>query len=191
VRPRLWVELTLLAVGYGLYTLTRDLAPPRRLSAFADAAAIRTAEGWLHIAVERQANLWLTMHPVLATLADYYYATVHFVAVIGVLVWLYWRRPGLYRRARAILVATTLTALVVFWLFPVAPPRLLPGYVDTLVVGHTWGSWGTSGVATLANQYAAMPSLHTAWAAWTADPWALSRQPTSSSRSLIRTYPPG
>ncbi len=167
-RPRLWAELILLSIGYGLYTLTRDLAPARRLLAFADADDIRTMEGWLHITVERQANLWLTVHPVLAMLADYYYATIHFVAVISVLVWLYWRRPALYRQARAVLVATTLAALTVFWLFPVAPPRLLPGYVDTLVVQHTWGSWGTSGVTTLANQYAAMPSLHTAWAAWTA-----------------------
>jgi len=158
----------MLGVGYGLYTLTRDLAPARRQAAFADAAAIRAAEGWLHMGIERGANLWLTMHPVLATTADYYYATAHFAAVIGLLVWLYWRRPGLYRRARSVLVAVTLTALAVFWLFPVAPPRLLPGYVDTLVARHTWGSWGTAGIASLANPYAAMPSLHTAWAAWTA-----------------------
>jgi len=168
VRPQWWAELALLSIGYVLYTLTRDLAPARRQAAFADAAAIRTAEGWLHIAAERQANLWLAMHPALATMADYYYATAHFVAVIVMLVWLYWRRPAIYRRARAVLVAATLTALAVFWLFPVAPPRLLPGYVDTLVVRHTWGSWGTAGVAMLANPYAAMPSLHTAWAAWTA-----------------------
>src|SRR6266705_6976662 len=116
MRPKLLAELILLGVGYALYTLTRDLAPARRQMAFADAAAIRTAEGWLHIAGEQQANLWLTMHPVLATMADYYYATVHFVAVIAMLVWLYWRHPALYRRARAVLVAATLAALAVCWL---------------------------------------------------------------------------
>src|SRR6266536_4933241 len=52
MRPRLLAELILLGVGYALYTLTRDLAPARRQMAFADAAAIRTAEGWLHIAGE-------------------------------------------------------------------------------------------------------------------------------------------
>ncbi len=181
MRPRLLAELILLGVGYALYTLTRDLAPARRQMAFADAAAIRTAEGWLHIAGEQQANLWLTMHPVLATMADYYYATAHFVAVIAMLVWLYWRHPALYRRARAVLVAATLAALAVFWLFPVAPPRLLPGYVDTLVAMHTWGSWGTAGVSQLANPYAAMPSLHTAWAAWTAGVIAVA-----SRRAVIR-----
>src|SRR6266487_3211890 len=181
MRPRLLAELILLGVGYALYTLTRDLAPARRQMAFADAAAIRTAEGWLHIAGEQQANLWLTMHPVLATMADYYYATAHFVAVIAMLVWLYWRHPALYRRARAVLVAATLAALAVFWLFPVAPPRLLPGYVDTLVAMHTWGSWGTAEVSQLANPYAAMPSLHTAWAAWTAGVIAVA-----SRRAVIR-----
>lgn len=165
---RWWKELTLLGAGYALYTVIRDLAPARRGAAFEHAATIYATEQRLHLAVEWHANHWLAGHPGLAEAAGYYYATLHFAAVITVLGWLFVRHPALYLRARTVLVTATLSGLAVFWLYPVAPPRLTDGFVDTVVAVHTWGSWGSSGVAALANPYAAMPSLHTAWAAWAA-----------------------
>ena len=59
-------------------------------------------------------------------------------------------------------------ALVGFWLYPLAPPRMFPdrGFIDTVVVYHTWGSWGSGGVDAASNQFAAMPSLHIGWALW-------------------------
>ncbi|MDT7655263.1 MAG: hypothetical protein QOI36_6681 [Pseudonocardiales bacterium] len=51
-------------------------------------------------------------------------------------------------------------------MFPLAPPRMLPqlGFVDTgLEFGHSvYGPQNSGGVA---NQFAAMPSLHVGWAA--------------------------
>ncbi|MDT0467404.1 phosphatase PAP2 family protein [Streptomyces sp. DSM 41699] len=49
-----------------------------------------------------------------------------------------------------------------------APPRFLAGqgYIDTVVAHHTWGSWASGDVASLSNQYAAMPSVHIIWSAW-------------------------
>jgi hypothetical protein len=69
---------------------------------------------------------------------------------------------------RTILVITTVIGLAGFYLYPLAPPRLLPsgGYIDTVVRFKTWGSWADPTVATHSNQYAAMPSLHIAWALW-------------------------
>ena len=62
------------------------------------------------------------------------------------------------------------SALAVFWCYPTAPPRLLaPGrYVDVVAATHAFGSWHSGTLATAANQLAAMPSLHIAWAAWSA-----------------------
>ncbi len=99
---------------------------------------------------------------------DYYYATLHFIVTIGVLVWLFVKRPHIYRGARTVLFATTLIGLAGFYLYPLAPPRLLPqyGYVDTLVKFHTWGSLADPDIAKHSNQFAAMPSLHIAWALW-------------------------
>ena len=56
-----------------------------------------------------------------------------------------------------------------FW--PLMPPRLLPrryGYVDTLAQYPTFWSFNSGAVNKISNQYAAMPSVHCAWALWCA-----------------------
>lgn len=62
----------------------------------------------------------------------------------------------------------TLVGLIGFWLYPVAPPRLLPGndFVDTVVLFHTPFALADPKMASATNQFAAMPSLHCAWALW-------------------------
>ncbi|MCZ9343411.1 phosphatase PAP2 family protein, partial [Streptomyces sp. TRM76130] len=87
------------------------------------------------------------------------------LTVLGVL---YWRRPVDYRWARASLGFATLLALVGFWLYPLAPPRLMPGLgiIDTVhgVQDFSRPDYGT--LTALTNQYAAMPSLHFGWSLW-------------------------
>ncbi len=120
-----------------------------------------------------------------------YYGTVHFLAVIFVLVVLFRRYPGRYRRWRNTLAFTTALGLVSFALFPVLPPRLLPagfGFVDTL--DHFGGVWNFShgALAKASDQYAAMPSLHTAWSTWC----ALAVKPVIRprwGRWLVALYP--
>ena len=86
-----------------------------------------------------------------------------------VLVWLRLRRPSLYTPLRNVLVLVSLVALLSYWLLPLAPPRLaIPGIVDTLKVNDILSAGEPKGPASLANQYAAMPSLHVAWAVWVA-----------------------
>jgi len=89
-------------------------------------------------------------------------------AVTGVLLWLFLAHSRIYRGARTVLFVTSLLALAGFWLYPLAPPRLLPqyGYIDTLLKFHTWGSLADPKIAEHSNQFAAMPSLHMAWALW-------------------------
>jgi hypothetical protein len=102
-------------------------------------------------------------------LANYFYATLFLVTVISVLAWLWLRRPQVYSYYRWILVVMTLIALVVFWLYPLAPPRLLPGagFIDTVPHFHTWGMDPSKPArAGISNQYAAMPSMHFGWALW-------------------------
>jgi membrane-associated phospholipid phosphatase len=68
-------------------------------------------------------------------------------------------------------------AFIVFWRFPVAPPRMLPGFTDVVASSHAFGSWHTGALASEANQLAAMPSLHMAWAAWcTLTIWRISKR---------------
>jgi hypothetical protein len=165
-RPPWWHELLFIGASYFLYTLTRNSVPAHELMALHRAKAILHIEHVLHIDVEHSVNIAFSHLSWLAIGADYYYATLHFGVTVGVLVWLYLRHPLRYRNVRTVLYATNLAALLGFWLLPLAPPRMLPGFVDTVVHFHTWGSWGSGDVADMSNQFAAMPSLHIAWALW-------------------------
>jgi hypothetical protein len=169
-RPRLYREILLIGLCYAAYTLVRNLVPPTHAAALAFGQQILHVEGDLHLSVEPTLNRLFVTHHWLGVGANYYYATLHFIVTIGVLVWLYTRHPERYLAYRRVIFATTVTALIGFWAFPLAPPRMLPGFVDTVLSFHTWGLYEStsSPVASVSNQYAAMPSLHTAWALWCA-----------------------
>ena len=165
--PRWWEEVLFIGLSYALYSTIRNAAPSHATAAFRRAREILRAERWLHIDVEHSANrLVAASHP-LAYLSSYWYALLHFVVTIGVLVWVYLRHPLRYRPIRTVLYLTNILALGGFWFYALAPPRLLPGFIDTVDLYPTaWGSWDTAGVAQLSNQLAAMPSLHIGWSTW-------------------------
>ncbi|MDT4919377.1 MAG: hypothetical protein QOI15_279 [Pseudonocardiales bacterium] len=167
-RPVWWQEIAIIAFGYWLYTLGRNSIPEQQSIAERHGRAIEHLQDWLQLNFERSFNHFVAGTEWLAQVLDYYYSTMHFIVTISVMVWLFVRRSHIYRGARTVLVTTTLLGLLGFWLFPTAPPRLLPefNYVDTLVKFHTWGSLADPDIAQHSNQYAAMPSLHIAWALW-------------------------
>lgn len=167
-RPRLLVEVALVVLSYWLYGLVRNGVPTHATAALHRARDLYDVEQRLGLDVELGLNRFFVRHDWLVIGANYYYATLHFAMTIGVLVWLYRRHPARYRAARTVLYLTNAVALLGFYVLPLAPPRFLPshGYVDTVVAFHTWGSWASGDVASASNQYAAMPSLHVAWAMW-------------------------
>ena len=166
--PRWWQELLLIAIGYFLYGRIRNLVPEQQSIAERHGRGVQHLQSALHLDFELSVNKFVATHEWLAQIMDYYYATLHFIVTIAVLIWLYVAHPRIYRGVRTILFATSLIALVGFWLYPLAPPRLLPqyGYIDTLLKFHTWGSLADPNIADHSNQYAAMPSLHIGWALW-------------------------
>jgi hypothetical protein len=169
-RPRLYREIFLIGICYSAYSLVRDLVPTTHTSALALGLAVLHVEAAVHLEVEPALNHLFVDERWLGVGADYYYATLHFIVTLAVLVWLYAWHPERYVVYRRIIFATTVLALVGFWACPLAPPRMLPGFVDTFVSFHTWGLYesASSPVASVSNQYAAMPSLHTAWSLWCA-----------------------
>nr|WP_279671498.1 phosphatase PAP2 family protein [Flexivirga meconopsidis] len=122
-------------------------------------------EQWLHLDIERSLNDWLSARPGLMTAANYEYATTYLISAALLLVISYLWAPQVYRQARNSFVLLNLLAFAVFAAYPLMPPRMMPGFVDTVASGGTVGSWGSPVVAG-ANQLAAMPSLHMAWALW-------------------------
>ncbi|MFT2019220.1 phosphatase PAP2 family protein [Streptomyces sp. 796.1] len=167
-RPRLWFEILLIAVSYWTYSLIRNAVPTQQATALRNADWIWDAEQHIGLAIERGVNHGVNSVTWLIVGMNYYYATLHFVVTIGVLVWLYRWHPGRYAAVRLVLFATTAVALVGFYFFPLAPPRLMPDmdFIDTVIVHHTWGSLASGNLSEVSNQYAAMPSMHIGWSTW-------------------------
>jgi PAP2 superfamily protein len=158
------LELALVAVLFEAYRLGRLLARGDEVAAHEHAALVHRLEGLLHLPSE--AGLQAVVPEAVLHLANVYYVSVHFPAMIAFLVWGYLFRPRAeYVWARNLLVTLTGTALVVHVLFPLAPPRMFPqwGFVDTMGALGPNAYAGASGA--LVNQFAAMPSLHVGWAA--------------------------
>ncbi|MBF6174525.1 bifunctional phosphatase PAP2/O-acyltransferase family protein [Nocardia blacklockiae] len=167
-RPALWRDIAVGLAVFGLYLLVDTLhSPERRVAADRHARSLFELEQWLHLDVELSLNRWLAAHEWLATLANYEYAFTYIVTAFVLLFWMYFRRTADYPRARDSFLLLNLLAIACFAVYPVTPPRLLPdlGFVDTVVTGGTWGSWGTPMVDG-SNQLAAVPSLHVGWALW-------------------------
>lgn len=167
-RPAIWFEVLLIAVSYLTYSAIRNAVPEQRTVALDNADWVWRTEHALGIGVEPAINHAADSVTWLIVTMNYYYATLHFVVTIGVLVWLYRTHPGRYAATRLVIFATTGTALLGYYLFPLAPPRLMRGghFIDTVEVHGTWGSTASGNLADMSNQYAAMPSMHIGWSVW-------------------------
>ncbi|MDP5316348.1 phosphatase PAP2 family protein [Streptomyces poriferorum] len=165
-RPPLVRELLLVVGLFVIYKFGRQAANGHVDEAFHNAGRVWNLERAVHLPGEGAVQGLLLHDETLIHLANTYYATVHFPATLLFLGWLYWRRPRHYVWSRRILAVLTGAALALHLLFPLAPPRLLAatGLVDTgQVYGPTvYGS--TPATDSMANQFAAMPSLHFGWA---------------------------
>jgi hypothetical protein len=185
-RRKGWHEFLFVAAIYGLYDLTRFVDAGRPATATANARRLLRLERRLHLAPESWLNHFVSGRATLAVPADYAYASLHYIVTLVVLLWLWRAHRDAYVPARRWLTAATLLALVGFATFPLAPPRELPGFIDTMARYGQYGWWGTAasapkGLGGLTNQYAAMPSLHIGWASWCA--WQIA---SNARRRLVR-----
>jgi len=217
-RPRLywWKEAAIIVAFYALYSLIRNQLGSERVSAgsvgeqaFNNAMRVIQWERWMGLYHEESIQDFFLGWNWLIKTMNVYYGTAHFVVTIGVFILLYWKRPWVFPQWRNALAFTTAFALVGFRFFPLMPPRLLDvtceqfggaciesgfrgpfgfGYVDTLAeIGGLW-SFDSGGLATISNQYAAMPSLHIGWSAWCAVAmWPLLRR--RWHRAVVLGYP--
>jgi membrane-associated phospholipid phosphatase len=97
---------------------------------------------------------------------DAFYVLAHVAVTIGVLVWIYLRHREHYPFVRNLIMLTTTVALVSFYVYPTAPPRMLSnyGFVDPLQLHHLVAAGGAQPSSYTYNPYAAMPSLHVGYA---------------------------
>ncbi|MEU3404369.1 phosphatase PAP2 family protein [Streptomyces sp. NPDC006670] len=165
-RRRLIRELLLVAGLFAVYKAGRMLSTGRTEEAHHNAVRVWDAERALHLPGEGAVQRLLLHSDAAVHAANTYYAAVHFPATVLFLVWLYLRRPGHYLWTRRVLAVLTGAALALHLSFPLAPPRMLEAahLVDT---GQVYGPTvyrAAPDADTMANQFAAMPSLHFGWA---------------------------
>ncbi|MFF8843928.1 bifunctional glycosyltransferase 87/phosphatase PAP2 family protein [Streptomyces sp. NPDC015127] len=169
-RPNLLLELLVTRVGYSVYSHIRAAATGSVDAAESHARQILSAEGALGIDIEHWANQAVVRTDWAEAFFDFYYTSFHFVIPLAILGILYVRRPSDYRWARSSLAFATLLALLGFWLYPLAPPRLMPGmgFIDTVHGPQDLANPDYGAMTAVTNQYAAMPSLHFGWSLWCA-----------------------
>src|ERR1700761_7234038 len=182
------LELATLAAAYMAPSLVRIVLTTTRSEAFGHAAALYQAEVGLGINVEPWFNHLVAPHATAALAVGYYYALLHFILTPLALAWLYVFRPRAFPRLRSALVLSTIGANIVFWTWPVAPPRFaIRGMTDILTAHNVLDSADPHGVTGAANLYAALPSLHVAWATWVAVAVVISTR--TRWRHLAWLYP--
>jgi len=170
LRPHWWTEAAVIVWLCWVYDAIANLAPLRQKAAMSHAGSILHFERALHIDPEAAMDHWMAAHRGLALVVADYYDNAHFVVTLGLIGLLWWKYPSLYRPLRNSLVAINVVGMAVFWVYPTAPPRLYDPavYTDVVALTHAIGSWHSGTLAHAANQFAAMPSLHVAWACWSA-----------------------
>jgi hypothetical protein len=173
-RPVWWTQI-LLAVGFAWgYDEVRALHGDVRATGLAHGLDVLHFDRALHVDWVTPINAWVTHHETVADALAGYYFVMHLgmTSLTLVVLWLHGRR---YRWHRDALLLMSMVGLVVYWLYPVAPPRLLPGFHDT--VRHVLPAAYDVETAR-ANLYAAVPSLHLAWAVWVGVAlWSISHRP--------------
>ena len=175
-------ESTLLAGLYSLWQLAGSLSVLGTQGAFQRAQDLVRWQHDLHLPSEASVQRLITGHPLVVQACNLYYATMHFGVLFVFLVWLFVRHRAEYGRWRTTLVLLTAGCLLI-QLIPVAPPRLLSGYVDTAA------QYGQSvyGLGLSTDQLSAMPSVHVGWAVLIA--WVVVTVSRSRWRWLAIAHP--
>ncbi len=170
-----WVEVLAILAFYGIYTWIRNANEGDIAEAFRNAQQLIDWQRAIGINHEELLQDWAEQWRPIIISMNYFYGSLHFIATAGVAVFLFARWSNDYPLWRNTLAITTALALIGFVTWPLMPPRLLEslggvdyGFTDTLAQYPTFWSFNSGAVSKVSNQFAAMPSVHVAWALWCA-----------------------
>jgi hypothetical protein len=153
-------EIGGLAVLYALYELVRGAGGQDVDAAMRHTADIVDLERSLGIYVEPGVQQALEAIPYAPAVLGLLYVLLHFVGTAATLVWVHRYHSDQFPLVRTTFVAATALALIVYVVYPVAPPRLAGlGFSDT-VTSSTGLDLSSDLLGPLYNPFAAVPSLH-------------------------------
>ena len=172
-----FMEAAIIAIAFLLYFWVRGAVVDRPEAAYWHARDVIDFQRSLGLFWEDNLNDWIADRKFWAQLMNVVYFYLHFPLIILFGIWLYFYRRHQYTFVRDSFLASGAIALVIYWLYPVAPPRELPelaaqfdaaapvyilGFFDTMeqYLGY---AYDTQSTRAFVNPYAAMPSLHFGW----------------------------
>jgi hypothetical protein len=177
ILPKGWRDLLrqlgLFCGAYWLYRLVRGLTDGRAADAFQHARDVIDLEQGLGLFVEPAVHAWAEGQAWLIDGASWMYVNSHFTITTVTLAFIYLRRNASFYFIRNMFLVAMAIALVGYAAFPTAPPRLMPewGFTDSVARFAGVDSSGGSAAA-LFNPFAAVPSMHVAFALMLAAPMA-------------------
>ena len=156
-------ETAIVGTALLFYLFVRGLIRGREAAAFQHATELIHFEQRLGVFWEPRIQAWALAHHWLVTLANWIYVFAFWPTPAGTMIWLLFRHRDAVTVFRNALLISGGIGLTIFALFPLAPPRFLSewGFVDTVAKGSS--AYHALYPSSVANWYAAMPSLHVGW----------------------------
>ena len=170
-----FVQVALMQVTYTAYRIVRGWVddPTGAAVAFQNGRSVIGIEQSLGIFVEPKIQELLGPTSLVGDAASWMYLNAQVTVTLAALVYLYLRHNRSFYFVRNMFIVAWFIALVGYMVFPTAPPRFFPewGFVDS--VADFTGVDASNGAANaLFNPYAAVPSMHVAFALMIAVPLA-------------------
>jgi membrane-associated phospholipid phosphatase len=165
----LW-QILLFCGAYWVYRLVRGQVFTQSAAAFEHAREIIDAERALHLFAEQHIQAWAIGTGWVDDVGAWMYLNTHFVVTTCTLAFIYLFRNEHFYFVRNMFMVAMAIALVGYVVYPTAPPRMLPelGFADS--VADFTGVSSDASVNALFNPYAAVPSMHVAFALMLAVP---------------------
>jgi hypothetical protein len=179
VLPHGWLDalrqVSLFVAAYLAYKLVRGLVEGDANAAFAHARDLISIERGMHLFVEPSIQAWASGSHFVMVLASWLYVNAQTSVTIAALLYLYLMHNRSFYFVRNMFMIAMAIALVGYIVFPTAPPRFMPewGFIDSvsdLTGVHV--SHASASMSSLLNPYAAVPSMHVAFALMIALPLA-------------------
>lgn len=155
-------EVLIVVVAYFAYFLVRGFTEGSEDRALENADLLIDLERSLGILWEPAWQETVIDNQRMVTFANWAYIWGHWPIIAIVAAWLYLHRRQTYFLYRNAFIISGGIGLVIFALFPVAPPRLTDLDVVDTVTSYS-KAYRVLQPPALVNQYAAVPSLHFGW----------------------------
>jgi hypothetical protein len=172
--PQGWLDalrqLGLFAGAYYAYRIVRGIVDGQVSIAFQHARSLVGLERGMHLFFEPNLQHWALKSSAVVDAANWTYVNSHFTVTTTFLIWLYLARNNAFYYVRNMFLIAMGLALVGYMVFPAAPPRMLPEWGFTDTVANFVGQSGSDTASLLYNPYAAVPSMHVAFALMIAIP---------------------